>query len=512
MAVGDAFAIGLDRHDDEHAEYQRQQQPPAAQREPPGARSGRDRPMAIPEIMNNSGIRQRLSDDHRPLQPFGLVAALDVVAPIGHVDHADVIEDEQAEGDHAQGIDVVAALHGGSGFSAMHAAWRQAPPSRGGKGSRDTPGVTSCGIVGRMRRAQRAGRLECADAGHPIAPSAQTSWDRYLPMRRSFEVGYWLVSFCLSAVVNSVTVLMDYQRDGRAICAWEPMVVGVEQRIGLAGAGACGAVVHPALPAARRHLAPPLALYLAGSVAWSLLHVLGMVGLRKLAYALQGGNYDFGDWPRELFYEYLKDALTFARHGRGHPRLPHAAAPPAGRGAAAGRPGCRAAVEPIDRPERFLVRKLNREFLVATDDIEWLQASGNYVNLHVAGRDYPLRSTIAAIEARLDPAAFPPHPAQLHGQYRPRGVDRAAGQRGRARAPQGRRQRAMQPPLPGCAEARLGMRCRLHEPHGTSSTPSRSGMHRRLGLQRSGSALDHRITGHNGDIACTYGSSGCSST
>ena len=56
-------------------------------------------------------------------------------------------------------------------------------------------------------------------------------------------------------------------------------------------------------------------------------------------------------------------------------------------------------VEPVDRPERFLVRKLNREFLIATDDIEWLQASGNYVNLRVAGRDYPLRSTIAAIEA-----------------------------------------------------------------------------------------------------------------
>src|SRR3546814_16674860 len=53
------------------------------------------------------------------------------------------------------------------------------------------------------------------------------------------------------------------------------------------------------------------------------------------------------------------------------------------------------------RPERFLVRKLGREFLVAASDIEWLQAAGNYVNLRVRGRDYPLRSTIRSEERRV---------------------------------------------------------------------------------------------------------------
>lgn len=240
----------------------------------------------------------------------------------------------------------------------------------------------------------------------PSHPVPQTSWDRYLPMRRSFEVGYWLVSFCLSAVVNSMTVLMDYQRDGRPIQAWEPMIWEWSSAL------MSLALVPAVLWFTRRYSLHfdtwrrRLPLYLAASVGWSLLHVLGMVGIRKLAYAMQGGNYDFGDWPRELLYEYLKDAMTFAGmvvviHGyrmllrrlQGEARLLDApdAGPP---------------VEPIDRPERFLVRKLNREFLIATDDIEWLQASGNYVNLRVAGRDYPLRSTIAAIEARLDPQRF----------------------------------------------------------------------------------------------------------
>ncbi len=67
----------------------------------------------------------------------------------------------------------------------------------------------------------------------------------------------------------------------------------------------------------------------------------------------------------------------------------------------------------MDRPERFLIRKLGREFLVAANDIEWLQAAGNYVNLRVRGHDYPLRSTIAGIESRLDPRLF----ARIHRSY-----------------------------------------------------------------------------------------------
>lgn len=45
------------------------------------------------------------------------------------------------------------------------------------------------------------------------------------------------------------------------------------------------------------------------------------------------------------------------------------------------------ATETPERPERFLVRKLGKEFLVAAADIEWLRAAGNYVSLRMRGRD-----------------------------------------------------------------------------------------------------------------------------
>jgi len=146
--------------------------------------------------------------------------------------------------------------------------------------------------------------------------------------------------------------------------------------------------------------------YLLGAVAWWLLHVSTMVVLRKAMHALLGSHYTFGDWPTQWFYEFFKDIQTYAllvsavhavawfgRRRQGEATL--LAAPDEG-----------PPVEPVDRPDHFLVRKLGKEFLVATADVEYAQAAGNYVNLRVRGHDYPLRITMAVLEARLDPVLF----------------------------------------------------------------------------------------------------------
>ena len=56
--------------------------------------------------------------------------------------------------------------------------------------------------------------------------------------------------------------------------------------------------------------------------------------------------------------------------------------------------------------DRFLVKKLGREFLVRIDDIDWIESSGNYVNLHVGERVYPLRETMTRIDERLGTLGF----------------------------------------------------------------------------------------------------------
>jgi DNA-binding LytR/AlgR family response regulator len=54
----------------------------------------------------------------------------------------------------------------------------------------------------------------------------------------------------------------------------------------------------------------------------------------------------------------------------------------------------------------MLIKKLGREFLVRVDDIDWIEASGNYVNLHVGSQVYPLRETMTGITERMQPQGF----------------------------------------------------------------------------------------------------------
>ena len=216
-----------------------------------------------------------------------------------------------------------------------------------------------------------------------------------------------------NGAANSTTVLMDVRRVGLDFADWEPAVWEWSSGLAILALVPLLVAFTRRFPLHWDTLGRYWPTYLLASAVFSLLHVCGMVALREAAYALQGGDYDFGFWPRELAYEYLKDVRAFAmlvtmiegyrfivRRLQGEASL--LAAPDEG-----------APVEPLDRPDRFLIRKLGREFLVAARDIEWLQAAGNYVNLRVRGHDYPLRSTIGGIEERLDPARF----VRIHRSY-----------------------------------------------------------------------------------------------
>jgi two-component system LytT family response regulator len=56
--------------------------------------------------------------------------------------------------------------------------------------------------------------------------------------------------------------------------------------------------------------------------------------------------------------------------------------------------------------QRIAVRHRDRVVFIATTDIDWIDAAGNYMRVHVSGTTYMVRSTMAALEARLDPERF----------------------------------------------------------------------------------------------------------
>src|SRR5438876_63898 len=56
--------------------------------------------------------------------------------------------------------------------------------------------------------------------------------------------------------------------------------------------------------------------------------------------------------------------------------------------------------------ERLLVEADGRSFFVRVSDVEWVEAAKNYVRLHVGATTHVLRSTLGALEERLDPERF----------------------------------------------------------------------------------------------------------
>jgi len=58
------------------------------------------------------------------------------------------------------------------------------------------------------------------------------------------------------------------------------------------------------------------------------------------------------------------------------------------------------------RLDRLVVKSGGRVFFLRTDQIDWIEAAGNYVRLHVGPTSHLLRETMNAIEGRLDPEKF----------------------------------------------------------------------------------------------------------
>ena len=56
--------------------------------------------------------------------------------------------------------------------------------------------------------------------------------------------------------------------------------------------------------------------------------------------------------------------------------------------------------------DRFLIAQEGRSIVVAAADVDWFEASGNYVTLHVGKARHLVREPIGALAGELDPSSF----------------------------------------------------------------------------------------------------------
>lgn len=282
-------------------------------------------------------------------------------------------------------------------------------------------------IAGAVWDEAGAARDERRPAGTKLAgrprlgpmPASASDWlARYQAWRRPAEIGFWVVVLALQAGFNTVVTWLDMRRVAGGIALWQPAVWELSSALAIGLLVPAVARFERRFPLHWDTLRRNLPWHLAATLAFCLVHVAVMVALRKLAYAAVGASYGVGDLGRMLGYEWLKDVRTYAMilvaiwsyrlllmRAQGEARVLDPQEPAAGEATAP--------APPAARPERFLVRKLRKEFLIAAGDIEWLQAQGNYVGLRVNGHDYLLRSTLADFLLQLDPARF----VRVHRSY-----------------------------------------------------------------------------------------------
>jgi DNA-binding LytR/AlgR family response regulator len=132
-------------------------------------------------------------------------------------------------------------------------------------------------------------------------------------------------------------------------------------------------------------------VHVAALTAFSAIHVIGMGALRALAYRALGDRYDafapLANWP----YELRKDALIYLVLMATY----------------AGWRMLRAPVAPPEVGDQALeVRDGARRFFVPIDELLWVEAAGNYVELHRRAGALLHRAPLQEIEGRLAPKGF----------------------------------------------------------------------------------------------------------
>lgn len=192
--------------------------------------------------------------------------------------------------------------------------------------------------------------------------------------------------------LNALNVADELARGGRRVPLWEPMVwEGSSGLFFLAVSPLVTSITRRFWPT-RPPWVPKLLVHGLAAILVSLAHVLAIGAMRWAVYRVVGGYYDplgpLGDWP----YEFRKDVLVYAtivglyvvwRALRDRAPAPTAAT---------------AAV--------LEVRDGARRHFVPVSEVVWVEAAGNYVELHRGGSGLLHRASLSEMERRLQADGF----------------------------------------------------------------------------------------------------------
>jgi LytTr DNA-binding domain len=224
--------------------------------------------------------------------------------------------------------------------------------------------------------------------------------------RHAGPVKIWLVYAAVAVgvvgicAVNAASIPADLARHGVApLAGWKPWVwEGSSGLVVLALVPAIHSAVRRSLQWAV-HPAALLPIHGAFALAFSAVHVLAMVGLRKLAYALIGaGPYLFDSSASNLFYEVRKDLVAYFLIASVFWLAERRQA------GADGNTRLRVTATAAQPPGELWLRDGTTSVRIDPKEIAWVASAGNYVEYCLAsGKRHLIRATLASEEERLNP-------------------------------------------------------------------------------------------------------------
>lgn len=245
------------------------------------------------------------------------------------------------------------------------------------------------------------------------SPRTSDLAQHFLAHQRLWIAGLLLTWATLNVTVLATSVILEDLRDGTSYAFWEPFCWEVTSVVMLLALIPMLVFIYDGF-LSKLALTKQLLIHLLLTIPASAIHVAGMVLLRELCYAWAGSDYQFGHLPYELLYEYRKDFQSYitiavviasyrfiVRRMRGEASIVNEGEDE------------HVIHSDIQKTQRLLVKKLGKEFLVKVNDIEWIEAAGNYANLHIGNGLYPIRMTMTKLEQALPIDTF----ARIHRSY-----------------------------------------------------------------------------------------------
>jgi hypothetical protein len=137
-----------------------------------------------------------------------------------------------------------------------------------------------------------------------------------------------------------------------------------------------------------------LFVHIPAALLYSLAHVTGFVGLRKLVYWIGGAHYEFGPFFSDFLYEFAKDAFGYALFVAAFALIEHLLRQ-------------RSLIDTPGQTLTFDIRDGPRLTRVRLDQVLAIASAGNYVEFVLDdGRRLLMRSPLSALENELGPRGF----------------------------------------------------------------------------------------------------------